>query len=51
LDSCGGCASTGEGMDCTKIRGVQGVGCEGGECRVFSCEAGWKPSLRGDKCV
>ncbi|GAA5917457.1 hypothetical protein JCM8208_003973 [Rhodotorula glutinis] len=51
LDSCGGCASTGEGMDCTKIRGVQGVGCEGGVCRVFSCEAGWKPSLRGDKCV
>ncbi|GAA5979786.1 hypothetical protein JCM11641_002693 [Rhodosporidiobolus odoratus] len=51
LDSCGGCASTGEGADCTRIRGAAGVGCEVGVCRVFSCESGWKPSLKGDKCV
>ncbi|BGP18845.1 hypothetical protein JCM10213v2_006925 [Rhodosporidiobolus nylandii] len=51
LDSCGGCASTGEGVDCTRIRGAAGVGCEAGVCRVFSCENGWKPSLDGSKCV
>ncbi|GAA6033404.1 hypothetical protein JCM8097_006734 [Rhodosporidiobolus ruineniae] len=51
LDSCGGCASLGEGQDCTAIRGAAGVGCDAGKCVVFSCESGWKPSLRGDKCV
>ncbi|GJN88221.1 hypothetical protein Rhopal_001186-T1 [Rhodotorula paludigena] len=51
LDSCGGCASTGEGTDCTKIRGAAGVGCEAGKCVVFSCEQGWKPALAGDHCV
>ncbi|GAA5836418.1 hypothetical protein JCM11251_007075 [Rhodosporidiobolus azoricus] len=51
LESCGGCASTGEGQDCTAIRGAAGVGCDAGICVVFSCEAGWKPSLKGDKCV
>ncbi|BGP14589.1 hypothetical protein JCM10213_001937 [Rhodosporidiobolus nylandii] len=51
LESCGGCASTGEGVDCTAIRGAQGVGCEVGECVVFSCQAGWRPSLDGKKCV
>ncbi|GAA5826226.1 hypothetical protein JCM3770_006113 [Rhodotorula araucariae] len=51
LESCGGCASTGEGVDCTKIRGAQGVGCETGKCVVFSCEQGWRPSPDGDQCV
>jgi len=51
LDSCGGCASTGEGQDCTKIRGAMSMGCETSKCVVYSCEAGWKPSLAGDKCV
>ncbi|GAA6002236.1 hypothetical protein JCM10207_003140 [Rhodosporidiobolus poonsookiae] len=51
LDSCGGCASTGEGKNCLSIRGVKGVGCEQGECVVFSCQAGWRPSLSGDRCV
>ncbi|GAA5853434.1 hypothetical protein JCM5353_006967 [Sporobolomyces roseus] len=51
LDSCGGCASTGEGQDCTKIRGAMSMGCESSKCVVYSCEAGWKPSLAGDKCV
>ncbi|GAA5867408.1 hypothetical protein JCM3774_002892 [Rhodotorula dairenensis] len=51
LDSCGGCASTGEGRDCTRIRGSLGVGCEAGKCVVFSCKSGWRPALSGDKCV
>ncbi|GAA6001907.1 uncharacterized protein JCM10292_005969 [Rhodotorula paludigena] len=51
LDSCGGCASTGEGQDCTKIRGSAGVGCSEGRCVVFSCQPGWKPSLSGSKCI
>ncbi|GAA5826224.1 hypothetical protein JCM3770_006112 [Rhodotorula araucariae] len=51
LDSCGGCASTGEGVDCTKIRGSAGVGCEQGVCVVFSCQAGWRPALSGGKCI
>ncbi|GAA5836066.1 hypothetical protein JCM9279_002183 [Rhodotorula babjevae] len=51
LDSCGGCASTGEGMDCTKIRGAAGVGCSAGTCVVFSCKTGYRPSLSGDRCV
>lgn len=51
LDSCGGCASTGEGQDCTKIRGAVSMGCESSKCVVYSCEAGWKPALSGDRCV
>ncbi|KDE03141.1 hypothetical protein MVLG_06337 [Microbotryum lychnidis-dioicae p1A1 Lamole] len=51
LDSCGGCASTGEGQDCTKIRGAVGVGCDAGTCVVFSCQSGWKPNSTGSKCI
>ncbi|GAA5974360.1 hypothetical protein JCM21900_001323 [Sporobolomyces salmonicolor] len=51
LDSCGGCASTGEGQDCTKIRGAAGIGCKASKCIVYSCETGWKPSLSGNKCI
>ncbi|GAA5863768.1 hypothetical protein JCM3774_001152 [Rhodotorula dairenensis] len=51
LESCGGCASTGEGKDCTAIPHAAGVGCEAGTCVVFSCAHGWKRSLAGDKCV
>ena len=40
LESCGGCASTGEGRDCTAIPHVGGVGCEAGKCVVFSCKSG-----------
>lgn len=32
LQSCGGCASTGEGQDCTAIKGAWNVGCESGKC-------------------
>ncbi|GAA5998089.1 hypothetical protein JCM5350_002371 [Sporobolomyces pararoseus] len=51
LDSCGGCASTGEGKDCTKIRGALGVGCAESRCLVFSCRPGWKVSMSGESCV
>lgn len=34
LESCGGCASTGEGVDCTQLRGANGVGCEAGACLI-----------------
>ncbi|KAG0667694.1 hypothetical protein C6P46_000231 [Rhodotorula mucilaginosa] len=51
LESCGGCASTGEGRDCTAIPHVGGVGCEAGQCVIFSCAEGWKRSLSGDKCI
>lgn len=36
LQSCGGCATLGEGMDCTAIPGAMGVGCQDGQCVV--CE-------------
>jgi hypothetical protein len=32
LESCGGCASTGEGVDCTAIPNALSVGCEKGVC-------------------
>ncbi|WWD20612.1 hypothetical protein CI109_105088 [Kwoniella shandongensis] len=49
LESCGGCASTGEGVDCTKIPNVLGVGCESGVCAVYTCEAGF--AANGTECV
>jgi len=32
LESCGGCASAGEGQDCTTIENAISVGCENGLC-------------------
>lgn len=32
LESCGGCASLGQGQDCTAIKGAWNVGCEQGRC-------------------
>ncbi|KAM0788196.1 hypothetical protein ACM66B_001355 [Microbotryomycetes sp. NB124-2] len=51
LESCGGCASTGEGEDCSAIPHALGVGCEAGTCHVFSCAPGFKPSLSSRSCV
>jgi hypothetical protein len=31
--SCGGCASTGEGVDCTALPGVKSVTCNAGQCQ------------------
>jgi len=51
LESCGGCASTGEGKDCTTIPHSAGVGCSAGQCVVFSCEPGYVASLNSAKCL
>lgn len=51
LESCGGCASTGEGKDCTTIAHSAGVGCSAGQCVVFSCEPGYVASLNSTKCL
>lgn len=37
LESCGGCASTGAGQDCTAIEGVWNVGCNQGRCASKYC--------------
>lgn len=37
LESCGGCASTGEGADCTSIPNAMSVGCESGVCAGEWC--------------
>ncbi|KAM0751659.1 hypothetical protein T439DRAFT_355565 [Meredithblackwellia eburnea MCA 4105] len=42
LESCGGCASKGEGEDCTQIKGAQGVTCQSGRCIIFTCQQGYK---------
>ncbi|WAR61358.1 hypothetical protein PtB15_12B43 [Puccinia triticina] len=39
--SCGGCASTGQGVDCTAIKGVSSSGCSDGTCKIYSCKAGY----------
>ncbi|WVQ85988.1 hypothetical protein IAT38_008156 [Cryptococcus sp. DSM 104549] len=49
LESCGGCASTGEGKDCTQIANAMSVGCEAGVCAVYSCKSGF--AANGTECV
>lgn len=51
LENCGGCTATGEGQDCTKIPHVDGVGCGGGQCQIFSCGRGYAPALNGMECA
>ncbi|KAJ3861052.1 protein priA [Lentinula novae-zelandiae] len=51
LESCGGCASVGEGQDCTAIEGAWNVGCDRGSCKVYSCFAGFKLSSDGTSCI
>lgn len=51
VESCGGCASTGEGQDCTKIKHSAGVGCSAGQCVVLSCEPGFVASLNNSRCL
>lgn len=50
LESCGGCASVGEGLDCTAIPNVDSVGCEAGVCKVFSCNPGFSV-VNGTSCL
>jgi len=51
LESCGGCASVGEGQDCTAIEGAWNVGCEKGRCAVYNCALGFKRSSDGTSCI
>ncbi|CAL1695859.1 unnamed protein product [Somion occarium] len=51
LTSCGGCASTGAGQDCTAIKGAWNVGCDQGSCRVYTCAQGYRRSLDGKSCT
>ena len=49
LQSCGGCASLGQGQDCTAIKGARWMGCNQGQCEVYSCRAGFK-KVGGNRC-
>ncbi|CAD6582066.1 MAG: hypothetical protein TREMPRED_003166 [Tremellales sp. Tagirdzhanova-0007] len=49
LESCGGCTSTGEGVDCSVIANAVSIGCEKGLCAVYSCKTGF--STNGTACV
>jgi len=51
LESCGGCASIGQGEDCTAIRGAWNVGCEQGRCAVYTCAPGFKRARDGGSCL
>ncbi|MBW0462485.1 hypothetical protein O181_002200 [Austropuccinia psidii MF-1] len=42
LTSCGGCSSTGKGVDCTTIQGADEVGCNEGRCHIITCKWGYK---------
>ncbi|KAK8854522.1 hypothetical protein IAR55_003261 [Kwoniella newhampshirensis] len=50
LQSCGGCASMGTGVDCTAIPGARWMGCSKGSCEVFSCKKGWTKNANGTAC-
>ncbi|KAF9056179.1 hypothetical protein BJ165DRAFT_486772 [Panaeolus papilionaceus] len=51
LESCGGCASLGQGQDCTQIEGAWNVGCEQGTCVVLTCAGGFSLSADRKTCV
>ncbi|KAK4688627.1 hypothetical protein P7C73_g1478, partial [Tremellales sp. Uapishka_1] len=48
LESCGGCASTGEGQDCSLIPHAMSVGCENGVCAGMSLRSVWSRSPLAD---
>lgn len=50
LESCGGCAQNGEGIDCTTLSGVNDVRCVKGECVASSCKSGFN-LFEGGVCV
>ncbi|KDQ30783.1 hypothetical protein PLEOSDRAFT_1088534 [Pleurotus ostreatus PC15] len=51
LESCGGCTSTGQGQDCTAIRGAWNVGCEAGQCAIYTCAGGYRLSNDRSSCI
>ncbi|OCF57756.1 hypothetical protein L486_05221 [Kwoniella mangroviensis CBS 10435] len=50
LQSCGGCSSLGTGKDCSAIPGARWMGCNKGQCQVYSCKKGWKTNGDGTAC-
>lgn len=50
LESCGGCSSLGKGQDCTAIQGAWNVGCERGNCIVYSCASGYRLGSNRTSC-
>ncbi|PLW17678.1 hypothetical protein PCANC_10900 [Puccinia coronata f. sp. avenae] len=48
--SCGGCSSTGEGVDCTTLPGTSSTGCSEGKCQIFSCKSGYLYSSVDNSC-
>jgi hypothetical protein len=51
LDSCGGCTSQGQGVDCTTLEGASDVQCLEGKCLISSCEKGWLLAFNGTMCI
>jgi len=52
VNFCGGCGARGDGgVDCSSIPNSWNVGCDAGECRVFTCEPGFRVSHHGKGCV
>lgn len=51
LQSCGGCIALGHGKDCTTLPGARWMGCNSGQCEVYSCKKGWRRSADRSACV
>jgi hypothetical protein len=51
VESCGGCTSTDQGIDCTSIESAEDVACVMGQCVVNVCQPGWKVGANATECV
>lgn len=51
IQSCGGCASTGAGVDCTTIDGAWNVGCNNGKCVGTCIPVALSPPLLANWCA
>ncbi|GAA5820376.1 hypothetical protein JCM10212_002726 [Sporobolomyces blumeae] len=51
LEQCGGCATSGAGVDCTALPNVDAVGCVAGVCEIWSCAEGASWSAETQSCV
>ncbi|KAG9094790.1 hypothetical protein FRC07_011255, partial [Ceratobasidium sp. 392] len=54
LYNCGGCSSTGKGVNCNAITGVRGTSCDNGKCTIYTCQKGYKLAVKEDgveECV
>ncbi|KZO92364.1 hypothetical protein CALVIDRAFT_557602 [Calocera viscosa TUFC12733] len=44
MDSCGGCSSVGEGVQCGEVEGVMETACVAGQCEIYTCRFGYSLS-------